>query len=200
MVVKRLVPGALAMLAGTFGLQSALADVYTWTDASGRVNVSNLAPPEGARVTSIIPSPPKSEARDEAARDAVRRAEMQALNDRVARLQDQLEQSQREAVPPPPAYPVPPPVAYSPPVPQYVSWAPPPAQYVLDTPPELTMGCGYAWNDCGGAWGAWSWPYFANVVVVRDRNNFHRHAGPGHGNRPVAPRPGVHAPWSPLRH
>lgn len=197
MVVKHLLPGVLAVLAGVVGLQSARADVYVWTDASGRMNVSNLSPPEGAHVTSVIPSPPKSEAREEAAREAARRAEIQALNDRVARLQDQLEQSRREAAIPV-AYPVPPPVAYSPPAPQYASWAPPAVQYIADTPPQTAMGCDYAWNDCGAGWGAWSWPYYANVVVLRDRN-FHRHVGQGHGNRPVAPRPGVHAPWSPLR-
>jgi Domain of unknown function (DUF4124) len=195
MVLKRLVAGLCAVLAGTFGLQFAYADVYTWTDASGRMNVSNLSPPEGAHVTSVIPSPPKSEAREEAAREAARRAEMQALNDRVARLSDQLEQSRREAT-----VAVPAPVTYAPPpVPPYASGAPPAVQYVVDTPPPTAMGCGYAWNDCGASWGAWSWPYFANVVVVRDKNFHHIGQGPGHGTRPIAPQPPGRAPWDPLR-
>ena len=37
----------------------ARADIYTWTDAGGRVNISNLAPPEGARVTSVLHETPK---------------------------------------------------------------------------------------------------------------------------------------------
>ncbi len=203
-MLQRLVPGALAVLAGLLGLQCAGADVYTWTDEAGRVNVSNLAPPEGARVTSIVPSPPKSEAREEAARDAARRAEIAALNDRVAKLQDQLEQSRRDAAIPA-AYPVPPPVAYaSPASPQYASWAPPVVPYVVDAPLQTAVGCGYAWNDCGAGWGTWSSPYFANVVVFRDkgihrvrpaRGNFRQ---PGHGARPVVPRPG-RAPWDPRR-
>lgn len=197
MIPRCLVTGAVALLVGAFGLQSALADVYTWTDASGRINISNLSPPDGAHVTSVIPSAPKSDAREEAAREAARRAEIQALNDRVARLQDQLDQSRRDAAVPA-AYPVPPPGAYSPPpVAQYASWGPP-VQYVADTPPQNAWGCGYSWDDCGVAWGGWSWPYYGNVVVIRD-TNFHRRGGPGHGTRPVGPRPPGHAPWSPLR-
>jgi hypothetical protein len=199
MVLERLVPGVLAALAGMFGVQPAWADVYVWTDASGRMNVSNLSPPDGAHVTRVIPSPPKSEAREEAAREAARRAEIQALNDRVARLSDQLEQSRREAAVPV-AYPVPSPVAYPPPpVSQYATWAPPPVQYVVDTSPQTPIGCGYAWNDCGAAWGAWSWPYFTNVVVVRDKNFRHVRPGLGHGTRPMAPQPLAHAPWDPVR-
>jgi len=206
MVLKRLVPGTLVALASMLGVQSAHADVYVWTDASGRMNVSNLTPPEGVHVTSVIPSPPKNEAREEAAREAARRAEVQALNDRVARLQDQLEQSRREAAIPPP-YVAPPPVVFSPPAPQYATWAPP-VQYVADTSPQLAMGCGYSWNDCGTSWDSWSWPYYTNVVVIRDkgfhrggpggRGNFQR-PGPGPGNRPMAPQPPNRAPWDPIR-
>ena len=55
---KRILRGALPMvvttavtiLAAACALPRAHADIYTWTDESGRVNISNLAPPEGARV------------------------------------------------------------------------------------------------------------------------------------------------------
>ena len=78
------------VLAGTFGLQPAHADLYTWVDASGGVNVSNLAPPAGVRVTNVIPaSPPKTTTRDDA-REAVRDAEVQALTKRVRQLEDEV--------------------------------------------------------------------------------------------------------------
>src|ERR1700687_3450705 len=78
------------VVAGTLGLQPAHADLYTWVDASGGVNVSNLAPPEGARITNVIPaSPPKTTTRDDP-REAVRDAEVQALTKRVRQLEDQV--------------------------------------------------------------------------------------------------------------
>ena len=87
----RLLRAALpAVLAGTFGLQPAHADLYTWVDATGGVNVSNLAPPAGVRVTNVIPAgPPKTTTRDDA-REAVRDAEVQALTKRVRQLEDEV--------------------------------------------------------------------------------------------------------------
>ena len=35
------------LLVGALAVPPAQADVYTWTDPSGRLNVSNIAPPEG---------------------------------------------------------------------------------------------------------------------------------------------------------
>jgi hypothetical protein len=79
------------VLAGTFGLQPAHADLYTWVDASGGVNVSNLAPPEGVHVTNVIPaSPPKTTTRDDA-REAARDTQVQALTKRVRQLEDEVE-------------------------------------------------------------------------------------------------------------
>jgi Domain of unknown function (DUF4124) len=88
----RLLRAALpAVLAGTFGVQPAHADLYTWVDPSGGVNVSNLAPPEGVRITNVIPaSPPKTTTRDDA-REAARDAEVQALTKRVRQLEDDVE-------------------------------------------------------------------------------------------------------------
>ena len=91
MMRTRLLRAALpAVLAGIFWLPPAYADLYTWVDASGGVNVSNLAPPEGVRITNVIPaSPPKITTRDDA-REAVRDAEVQALTKRVRQLEDQV--------------------------------------------------------------------------------------------------------------
>ena len=47
-LVRKALP---ALLAFACGLPVAHADIYTWTDESGRVNISNLTPPDGARVT-----------------------------------------------------------------------------------------------------------------------------------------------------
>jgi hypothetical protein len=86
----RLLRAALpAVLAGTFWLPPAHADLYTWVDASGGVNVSNLAPPEGVRITNVIPASPPNTARDDA-RETVRDAEVQALTKRVRQLEDQV--------------------------------------------------------------------------------------------------------------
>src|SRR5437868_15025702 len=82
---------------------AARADVYTWVDASGKVNVSNLAPPEGVRVTRIThEDPPKASPRSENSRDAARDDDVQALSNRVRQLERDLEVA-RNYVPPPPA-------------------------------------------------------------------------------------------------
>ena len=46
-------PVLVALLVGALGSQLARADIYTWVDTSGTVNVSNIAPPEGTRVTIV---------------------------------------------------------------------------------------------------------------------------------------------------
>ena|SRR6266481_4006108 len=89
----RLLRAALsAVLAGMFGLQPAYADIYTWVDASGGVNVSNLAPPEGVRITNVFhATAPRATTRDDNARDAARAAEVQALTQRVRQLEDEVQ-------------------------------------------------------------------------------------------------------------
>ena len=80
-----------AVLAGTFGLQPAHADLYTWVDASGGVNVSNLAPPKGVRITNVISaSASKATTRDDDGREGARDAEVQALTKRVRQLEDEV--------------------------------------------------------------------------------------------------------------
>ena len=194
MAIARSVCCFVAVMAGALGAPSAGADVFVWVDARGHTNVSNIAPPDDARVTSVIKSVPRTAAEEEAARAAAQRAEMQALNDRVAALQNQLEQSKREAAWMPAAY-APPPVVYAPP-PQY-NWAPPPqASYVPDTSPSWGgWGCDSPWNSawgpCGFGFGGWP------VVIVNDGK--HSHRPPFKGGRPMpTPRPGWTGPVRPL--
>ena len=167
-MLTRLLRASLpAILAGTFGLQPAHADIYTWVDASGTINVSNLAPPEGVRVTNILrASAPATATRDDAARNAARQAEVQALAERVRQLEDEVELARREA---------PPQVDYraipAPPVVQYVVDLAPPVQYAVNvvnmTPPANT-GCDPTWMGCGLWWVPGVYP--ASVVVVRAPN------------------------------
>src|SRR5690242_4203277 len=90
------------MLAGAFSAPPACADVYTWTDASGRLNVSNIAPPQGVHVSRVVhEDPPKVRPNPPPGRDAAREAEVQALNERVAQLQDQVDRAQRQPPPVP---------------------------------------------------------------------------------------------------
>ena len=146
------------LVAGTLGLQCAQADIYTWADASGSVNVSNLAPPEGARVISVTRTGAADAARENAARDAARRAETQALEERVRQLEE--EASARRQAPPQVVYrdiPAPPPVQYR------IDPAPPPVQYtVFSSPPAYAAGCDPGWMGCGVGW----FPNFYSTGVV----------------------------------
>jgi HAMP domain-containing protein len=179
-----------AILAGTFGLQLAHADIYTWVDASGTINVSNLTPPEGVRVTNTLrASAPATPTRDDAARNAARQAEVQALAERVRRLEDEVELATRQA---------PPPVDYraipAPPVVQYVV-TPPPVQYAFNvvnmTPPAPAYnGCDPTWINCGPWWFPGIYP--ASVVVVRGPN--FRRFPPVHGGHQFAVQQPVRPP------
>jgi hypothetical protein len=92
MLTRLLRAALLAVFAGMFGLQPAHADIYTWVDGSGVVNVSNLAPPEGVRITNVIhASAPKTTTRDDEAREATRDAKVQTLTKRVRQLQGEVE-------------------------------------------------------------------------------------------------------------
>ena len=68
------VPGCRAWLRD--GRLAARADIYTWTDRPAGSNISNVAPPEGARVTSVLHEAPKPAAAAAARRHraATRRA------------------------------------------------------------------------------------------------------------------------------
>jgi hypothetical protein len=152
-----------AVLAGTIGMQSARADMYTWVDSSGSINVSNIAPPDGVHVTSVSkPSAQELAARDAAARDAARQAEVQALSDRVRQLEDEVQLGNRQAPPQVEYRPVPPP-------PMMMQYAPSPmpaAQYA-PAPPSYN-GCDSAGFDCG----LWGVPgiYPTSIIFLRVPN------------------------------
>jgi hypothetical protein len=170
-----------ALLAGTFGLQLAHADIYTWVDASGSINVSNLAPPEGVRVASVMhESAPAIAARAEAAREAARQAEVQALAERVRQLED-IELAKSQAQPPADYRAIPPP-----PVIQYVV-VPPPAPYAINPAPPANTGCDPAWIDCG----LWGFPgiYPTSVFLLRAPNFRHFHPVRGGHQFAVQPPP-----------
>jgi hypothetical protein len=174
-----------AILAGTLGLQLAHADIYTWVDASGSINVSNLAPPDGVRVASVMhESAPAIAARAEAAREAARQAEVQALAERVRQLED-IELTKGQAPPPADYRAIPPP----PPVIQYVV-VPPPAPYTVNPPPPANTGCDPGWIDCG----LWGIPgFYPTSVVVLRAPNF-RHFHPVRGGHQFAVQPPMRSP------
>jgi hypothetical protein len=141
----------------TVGLQSAHADIYTWVDESGAINVSNLAPPDGVRVLNVMRTSAPAEAADAAARTAARQAETQALADRVQQLEDAVAVARLQA--PPLQYaPIP-----APPVVQYI-FQPPVVQYVMDESPPASMSCDLSGLNCGLAWAPGFYP--ASVVVL----------------------------------
>lgn len=148
------------LVASTLGLHVAHADIYTWADPSGSVNVSNLAPPDGARVISVTRTSAADVARENAARERARRAETQALEERVRQLEEEV--SARRQTPPQVVYrdiPTPPP--------QYrIDPAPSPVQYmVFSSPPAYSGGCNPGWMDCGFGWFPNFYP--TGVVFVR---------------------------------
>jgi len=116
------------------GASAAQADVYTWTDASGRLNVSNVAPPEGVHVNRVVhEDPAKVQANAIAARNAARTAEVEVLNERVAQLQDEIDRAKQQPQPPPVQA-----------VPYRVA---PPVQVTVNVMPSATpagYGAGYA--------------------------------------------------------
>ena len=178
-------PALPAMLALAFAAP-AHADIYTWVDAAGITNVSNLAPPDGVKVTKVQPSlPPELAARQDAARQAARDAENRALAERVRQLESDAARG------PPPDYrpPVPAPVI------QYIVEAPqPPMQQSVEiTPPSYGGygygGYGYAGYGCDPSWfGCW-WPgYYPASVIVVGSPTLHRNRPTPRGHSVAGPR------------
>ena len=171
-------------LAGAFGLQTARADIYTWVDASGSINVSNLAPPDGVHVTKVMRASAAATG-DQPARDARRQAETQALAERVRQLEDEVELARRQVPPPVDYRPVP-----LPPVVQYiVNPAPPLTQYAVIGAPPANTWCDPTWLGCDLAWGPAFYP--SSVFVLRAPN--FRRFQPAPGGHHVA----VHPPMRP---
>ncbi len=174
-MLKHLLRALLPLVcACSYGLTPAHAAIYTWTDASGRINISNIAPPEGTRVTSVVPESPPSIAplRTDGPDEAARRLEMQALADRVRQLEFEVQLAQRSA----------PPVAtyQAPPMLQYSEF--PPAYADAQGP-----GCDPSWAGCGNWWMPFGYP-----IVVVQAPGFRR-TRPIHGG-PSLP---IHRPMRP---
>jgi Domain of unknown function (DUF4124) len=170
-------------IAATFGLRCAHADIYTWVDASGALNVSNLTPPDDARVLKIVHSND----------DAARKPETQALTERVRQLEDEVEKTKQ--LPPPMPY-APPPVMYAPPAPPIVQYivqpAPPVVQYVVSEPAPAYGACDASWYGCNFGWGPAFYP--SGIVVLNGANFPHKHGFVGHDfqGRPPTVRPPMH--------
>ena len=168
------------------GISTARADIYTWTDVGGRVNISNLAPPEGARVTSVLHENP-TRARSQAVETAPQ-PDVRALAERVMQLESELDLARRQ--PPPTAV-----YAAAPPQPQYPAqpqYAYPDPQYSYpEAAPSYGYGCDPSWLGCGFGYSPWAYP--AGIVVVRSpgfrRPAFHGMHRPVYP-QPVGPRPG----------
>jgi hypothetical protein len=147
-------------LMGVIGLPCARADIYTWTDVAGRVNVSNLTPPPDAHITSVFRTSPEEAAREQAAREAAQQSQLAALTDQVQQLRDEVAAAQRQPASAPTYW-----VAPSTPDYQNAVDAPAPQVYYDDnTAQQAASGCDASWNSCG----VWTLPFFfpASVVVI----------------------------------
>ena len=182
--------GFAAVLACTVQAPVTRADVYTWVDSDGRTNVSNLAPPTGVRIRSVVREKPASAA-DIAAREARQRAELAALEEQLRSLQAQVEATRPPRVAEQPAAPVvyniitvsPPPAA----VPDYFAEAP--VVYADATPPPA-YGCVPSWSGCA----TW-WPGFTTSTVVVDSGRARRFDPFVHARRFHSPPPHVRGPF-----
>jgi hypothetical protein len=174
------------LVASTSGLQLAHADIYTWADASGVINVSNISPPDGVRVISVARAAPEAAvARENAAREAARRAETQALEERVRQLES--EAAARRQPPPQVIYP---PIQAGPPMQYWSEPAPASVQYVSISPPAYNQTCDPGWLGCSGWWPG----FYPSVVYVRDvRGRDFRHfpANPIRPGNPMRPHFGA---------
>ena len=166
--------------AGLLLIASATADVYTWVDAKGNVNVSNLKPPAGVRVTSVAREDPDAAARAEAARTAAREAEMRKLSERVAELERTADDVSRMP-PPPPMYAAPPPQPT-----QLIVTVMPPEPPAPEGPSAYAPYAGCGAFDCLAPWGL---GYYGVPVVVVG-SNFGRR---GHGRPRMRPQPHTQA-------
>jgi hypothetical protein len=178
--VARLLRMVLVVALGcALSASAARADIYTWTDAGGRVNISNLTPPDGVRVTSVLRETPKPPA--QRAIDPVPQADVQALAERVRQLEWEADLARRQSPPPTVIYAAAPPQQPIAPYP-YAPEPPPPPSYAYDN----GYGCDPSWAGCGFLWSPFGYP--ASVVVL-STPRFHR-PGAFHGmHRTAFPQP-----------
>ncbi|MET0732026.1 MAG: DUF4124 domain-containing protein [Casimicrobiaceae bacterium] len=139
-----------------FAPRPAEAEIYTWVDAMGRLNVGNLPPPNDARVTKVVRETPQNPYND-AARAAAQAAEVEALAQRVNQLQAELQTAARAAPPQPQVI---------------VVQAPAPAPYIVEAPapPAYAQDCGNGWGGCNGWWGSAFAPFATFVYLPSARN------------------------------
>ena len=144
---RRLLETAIGLTTCMFALNCAHADVYAWVDATGSVTLSDLPPPAGVRVISVINNTEPASVRPDpsAERESAHRAEVQALSDRVRQLERQVELATYQP----------------PPVVQYA-----PASAMWPSAP-----C--SWADCGPWYSTPGYPIGFGVVFAPS-HGFHR--------------------------
>ena len=170
------------------------ADIFTWTDESGRVNISNLTPPDGVRVTArharrqgsdcsarhgargcprILAGGRSASLGRARAAAAVRGRACEASGAAAGRVIEA--RRPRQII-----------QYFPPPEPQYAAAAPP-----------VYGGCDFGF-DCGLGWGPGFYPY--NFVVWGSPRRTHPGRGDGrpHGPRQPFPGGGHTAPRSPI--
>jgi len=185
--VPRSLPIVLVALFGlALNIPVARADIYTWTDANGRVNISNLTPPDGVQVTSVVRETPKPIMPMQLAAPPPQQ-DVQVLSDRVRQLELEVELARRQA---PAAAPT---IVYA-----NAPAAQAPAQYSYAPEPAYGYdygsggyGCDPSWFGCGFGFGYSPFWYGGSVIVVKT-TNFHRHDF-GKGRFPMvnpSPKPG----------
>jgi hypothetical protein len=117
---------------------------YTWTDAKGVVNVSNLTPPDGVQAEKIVRETPRANVPapvvSSPMAESAAQAEVQFLAQRVRQLEYEVDFARRQPPPPPPM--------------DYAFYPPPPSpamQYTVDTAPQQqAYGCDPSWFGCSG--------------------------------------------------
>ena len=155
MLPSRILPAVVLAVTCLLVDTEAVADIYTWLDANGATTVSNLPPPDGARVTRVTHETPAAAASAAAAREAAHQAELQALASRVRELETATEMARQ-----------PMPLAIAPPVAPVV-YVPVPQPIIVTVqqpePVAPASGCDPSWFGCFG-WGSGFYPTGLFVV------------------------------------
>jgi hypothetical protein len=159
------VGGVLLGIAGGLTCTPARAEIVGWVDDSGHVTYTNMAPPKGAKVVDRIAEDP-ADTRPQVATGAAAQAQLQALNDRVRDLEQQLHQGSSAPAPW-----------------DQTAYAPPPPG------PLAPRGCDSAYYDCD----LWAGPpvytlytYARGVGYYRQHGEHRFHGGQGgRGGRDV---------------
>lgn len=149
---------------GAFALRCAHADIYTWVDSAGKLNLSNQAPPEGTRITNVFREDPAVRAGAEAARAAAERDALRALNERVKQLEQDLDAAKRTE--PAPVVYVPAPAPAPAPYPSIMAQA-----IVAPAAPPIYANCNDPWGSC---FSPGSFGFYPGGIVVLNAPAKHR--------------------------